>query len=103
MSAAAEANPQTSLYETTIDNPELEVLLENREKAKNSAKALSKKARDADAAAKVALEGLDLGEAAPVRIGRFIVTLRAVPSRKVQFETDPTTRLNIKLLKGEED
>lgn len=48
---SATADPQTSIYETTIDNPELQTLLERRQTAKD-----------------------------------------------VSFSTDPTTRLQIKLI-----
>ncbi len=101
MTTTAEANPQTSLYETTIEDEAIEQLLEARQKAKDSAKAVSKKARDAHAAAKVALEALDLGHDAPVRIGRFVVSLKATASRSVSFETAPGTRLSIKALPEE--
>jgi hypothetical protein len=69
---------QTSLYETQLENPEVEELLEAREKVKAQASAVAKRARTADAAAKAALEQLDLGNGAPVRIGRFLVRRRHV-------------------------
>lgn len=95
MATAAKNDPQTSLYETTIDDPTVEELLEARDKAKSSAQAVSKKYRDADQAAKAALNTLDLGSDAPVRIGRFVVVVKDVPARTVAFETNPTTRINI--------
>ena len=98
MSTVAEEQPQTSVFETTIEDAAVEALLEARDKAKASARAVNKKARDADQAAKTALEGLDLGADAPVRIGRFVVTLRHTASRSVQFDTAPGTRLWIKAL-----
>ncbi len=99
--AAAEAVPQTGLFETVIEDASVEALLEERDKRKQSARAVAKKAKDADMAAKAALEGLDLGTDAPVRIGRFVVTLRNTASRSVQFETAPGTRLTIKAIPDE--
>jgi hypothetical protein len=97
MSTVAE-QPQTSVYEAVIENPELEALLENREKRKASAKAVSKQYRDVDAAAKVALDQLDLGDGAPVRIGRFVVASKVTSGRSVSFETAPGRRITIKAL-----
>ncbi len=101
MTTAAEPDPQTSVFETTLEDPAVEDLLEKRDKAKASARAVNKRAKDADTAAKAALEGLDLGTDAPVRIGRFVVTLRNTASRSVQFETAPGTRLTIKAIPAE--
>lgn len=101
MSNAATEQPQTSLYETTLNEPAIEELLEKRAKAKESAKAVTKRARDADTAAKVALEGLDLGTDAPVRIGRFVVARKLTASRSVSFETAPGVRMSIKPLPDE--
>jgi hypothetical protein len=96
--SSAAADPQTSIYETTLDNPELEALLETRDKAKASARAVNKKAKEADDAAKAALEGLDLGTDATVRIGRFVVTLKNTPSKSVSFDTAAGTRWSIRPL-----
>lgn len=98
MPAAADPDPQTTLYETVIDNPDVEAALEKREKLKQRSKALAKDYRQADAAAKEALNQLDLGADAPVRIGRFVVSMRQLEGRVVSFETGPSTRLNIKPL-----
>jgi high-affinity K+ transport system ATPase subunit B len=99
---AAEPQAQTSIYETTLDNPAVEELLEKREKARLRKGEANKAYKQVDGAAKTALEGLDLGEDAPVRIGRFVVVVKAVPAKSVTFETDPTSRLQIGLLKTAE-
>jgi hypothetical protein len=98
---AVAEQPQGGLWEAVIEDATVEELLEKRQKAKESAKAVAKRARDADAAAKVALEGLDLGTDAPVRIGRFVVARKVTASRSVSFETAPGVRMSIKPLPEE--
>jgi hypothetical protein len=97
MEASAAADPQTSLYETTIDNPELEGLLENRDKLRAAAAQARKRATAAHEAVRQQIETLDIADA-PVRIGRFVVAMRPVSARSVSFETAPTMRLVIKPL-----
>lgn len=89
--------PQASIYETTIENAELEEALEEREKAKTRATAERKKFRERDEAAKALVATLDLADA-PVRVGRFLLTQSEVAGRSVAFETEPSTRLRIRLL-----
>lgn len=93
--------PQTSLYEVEIENPDVEAALEKRQKQVDAARAVNKRKREADAAAKSMLEDLELGDDAPVRIGRFVVTRKARPSRTVAFETAPGVRVSIKPLPAE--
>ena len=97
-SAAATEEPQTSIYETVIENGDLEQALEKRQQLKDKAKAANKLARDADAVARNEIEKLELGLDAAVRCGRFVVALRAVAAKEVSFTTDPTTRLTIRKL-----
>lgn len=89
---------QTSIYETQIEDETVERLLEARDKAKASARAVAKKAKDADTAAKAALEALDLGHDATVRIGRFLITLKKTEAKSVSFDTAPGERWSIKQL-----
>jgi hypothetical protein len=98
---AAQQNPQTSLYETTIDNPGLADQLARRQKLKDAAAKAGKDYRAANDAVKTALEQLDLGADAPVRIGDFVVRIAPVASRSVAFETSPTQRLVISPLPEE--
>lgn len=98
MSTAAAPNPQTSIYETTIDDPSVEKILEERETLRQKKATAQKAFKDKTDEAKAALNGLDLGVDAPVRIGRFVVAQKSVPGRVVQFETDPTSRLQISLI-----
>ena len=94
-------DPQTSIYETVIDDPELAAALEERLKRKTSVANANKRYRQIDETVKARLEELDLGDEAPVRIGRFIVTRKRTAGRSVSFETEPGARLWIKLLPEE--
>lgn len=94
---AASENPQTSLYETTIENPELEALLDRRATLKEKASKATKEAAAAHEAVVTELDRLDIADA-PVRIGRWVVALRPVAGRSVSFETGATERLVIKPL-----
>jgi hypothetical protein len=93
--------PQQSLYEAELENPELEAALEAREVTKASAAAARKAYNEADEHAKGLVEGLDLGNGAPVRVGRFLLTRTPVAARSVAFDTEPTTRLTIRTLELE--
>jgi|KBSMisStandDraft_5_1062788.scaffolds.fasta_scaffold18553_6 hypothetical protein len=97
MSLAAVPDPQTSLYETTIDNPEIEALLEERAKRKATASEAGKRARTAHDRVIEELEKLDLADA-PVRIGNYVVARRPVKARHVEFTAEATSRLVIKPL-----
>lgn len=94
------AVPQTSIYETTIENPELEQILESRESMKEKAREARHNLKVADERAKVLIEEkLELGDEAAVRIGSFVVSRRVTKGRDVSFKVDPSTRLWIKTLK----
>lgn len=95
--------PQTSIYETTIENAELEAALESREVTKAAASAARTNHAAADEHAKGLAEGLDLGDDAPVRVGRFVLTRKPVAARSVAFDTEPTTRLTIRTVDLEGD
>lgn len=96
MAVAAES--QTNIYEVVIEDDEVEAALEKRQKAKESASAVNKRYREADAEAKALVNRLDLGVDAPVRVGRFVVSLRSTKSRSVSFETAAGERLTIRKL-----
>lgn len=97
MTASAEPDPQTSIYETTIAEPELEQLLEERAQLREKAAAARKRAQGVHEQVRERIEQLDIADA-PVRIGRFVVAMRPVAPRSVSFETSPTVRLVIKPL-----
>jgi hypothetical protein len=94
----AALQPQTSLYEATLENAELEAALERRQAAKEQLRGLRKSYRELDDDVKASTRELGLDDDSPVRIGRFLITRRTVAPRVVHFETEPTTRLVISLL-----
>ena len=91
-------DPQTSIYETTIENPELEAALEVRDRERVKARDAKAAYKTADERAKGLAEGLDLGNGAPVRVGRFVLTRHTVEATEVHYETSPSTRLTIRVL-----
>jgi hypothetical protein len=88
-------DPQPSFDEREVNDPDLESLLSDREIAKGKKGEAVKKFRTLDDLAKEKIAELDLSDDDVVRIGRFRVTSKSIPSRAVSFETEPTTRLNI--------
>ena len=88
-----------SIYERTVEDADLEAALEAREAAKGRRGEAQKAFTKADEQAKAKLEGLELDDGSPVRIGRFVVTVKAQPGKSVSFETAPSERLQISLLK----
>lgn len=96
--AHLQAVPQTNIYETTIEDADLEALLEERQKAKEQAGSIRKVYKKKDDAAKAKIEEIELGDGAAVRVGRFVVSRRPVAARDVEFHTAPTTRISIRPL-----
>jgi hypothetical protein len=92
------AEPQTAIDEIEIDAPQLLKALETRQERKDEIKGLRKTFKEADGHVKTLIQEHDLQDGQAARIGRFRITKKAVPSRSVQFETDPTSRLTISLL-----
>lgn len=95
----ASRNPQTSIYETTIENPELEEALRSRQ---DKADRLSTARQNYDTSNKRAQEliaKLELGDDTVVRVGDFIITAKMDKGRDVAFKTDPQLRFRIKPVK----
>lgn len=90
-------NPQLGLYETTIEDEELEQLLVRRAAAKQKAAAARKTASAIDEEVRERVERLDLADA-PVRIGEFVVSWREVPASPIAFERAASRRLVIRPL-----
>ncbi len=98
---AVKDQPQTSIYEKTIEDTALEQTLENRESLRQAASEARAFFTEADEKAKAAIAGLDLGNEAPVRVGRFVLTRKMRPSRSVSFETE--AKITTKISTIEED
>jgi hypothetical protein len=99
---AVAAKPQTSLYETTLDDADLEKQLEERDKLRTAASEARALFKEADDKAKGSIANLDLGDDAPVRVGRFVVTRKLRKPRSVSFETEAKVAYTIGTL-GDED
>lgn len=88
--------PQVAIGEQIVEDADLEKALEDRQAAKERAGAAGKAYREADGVARGKLGELVEGDV-PVRVGRFVVYKSDVAARSVSFETDPTSRLNIRV------
>jgi hypothetical protein len=97
---AVTSQPQTAIGETPIEDVALEAALEAREKAKDAASKARKAFKEVDDDAKARIRQLELGDA-PARVGRFVIGERDVPGRSVSFESEPATRITIRLAKDE--
>lgn len=89
---------QLAIDETTIDDPEVENALEDRQRKKESLAAVKKIYDGTDEAAKGLIGRLELPEGGAVRVGRFRITRSTPPARVVSFETQPKSRVRIALL-----
>lgn len=95
MARSLEPDDQLALDEKVVDIPELVEALEARQEAKADAGDARKVLKAANERANAEIEKLELPEDTAIRAGRFRITRRAVASRQVSFETDPTTRVTI--------
>ena len=95
---AVTPQPQTALGETLVEDADLEAALEQREKLKEASSRARKTFAEADEQAKSQIRGLELG-GTPARVGRFLIGEHDVAGRSVAFETEPSTRVSIRLLK----
>ncbi|MBA7592688.1 hypothetical protein ES708_34881 [subsurface metagenome] len=87
--------PQIHMDETIVENPELEKMLEDRQKLKQSVAEFRK--IDKDVKAKIA----SIGTQTPYRVGRFVISKRDITAKSVSFETQASFSFVIKLA-GEE-
>lgn len=99
--AAPAAQSQTALDERVIEDDELNQALEDLEKARGRAKEANKKKATMKEIVEMKLDEHDLADDDAVRVGRFRITKKAVESRSVSFTTEPTTRLNIGVVKDD--
>lgn len=90
--------PQTAIDEREVDAPQLLNALAARQDVKNEMKTLRKDFKQADGHVRALLEEQGLADGEAIRIGQFRITRKAIASRSVTFETDPTSRLTISLI-----
>lgn len=95
---AAQEQPQTAIDEVELDDARLLQALNTRQGRKEQVKEARKVYKEADDHARAFLSEHTLDDGQAVRIGRYRITKKAVASRTVQFETDPTSRVTISLL-----
>lgn len=92
---------QLALDETVMEMPELEQMLDDRQR-KDSMSALRLQYEDADKAVAAEVEKLELPEDTAVRIGRWRITRVHVPARSVPgFDTKEKNRVKIDLAEDE--
>lgn len=95
---ALRAVDQIAFDEVTIDDPDIEAALEERQKRKDSLDAVRKVYDGANEAAKVEIQKLELPEGGIARVGRFRITRTAIPARVVSFDTKASSRIRIGLV-----
>lgn len=92
---AVKQTPQTSIYEETLDDTELEKKLAERQKLKEKASEARALFEEADQKVKAAINDLDLGLDAPVRCGNYLITRTMRKGRDVSFSTEAKMQLKI--------
>ena len=90
---------QTSIYESVVENPELEEALRSREDKASRLSTARQNYDNANKRAQEIIKGLDLGDGTVIRVGDFIITAKMDKGRDVQFKTDPQLRFRIKPVK----
>jgi hypothetical protein len=89
---------QISIYETTLDNPELEAALKTRESMKDKVGEARHNFKVADDAVAPLIAKLELGEDAAVRVGDFVISQKLGKSGHVEFERTAKLRTRIRKL-----
>lgn len=98
MALALAADPQTTIDEKTLEDPALLKALDGRHAAKTKARDAAKAAKEAHDKVTALLDAHDLDDGAIVRVGRYRIERKAIEARHVEFDTDPSSRLTIRLL-----
>lgn len=91
--------PQLGFDERVIEDTALEGALEQRLTRKEAAGEARKHYKAAHEKVAAMVDQLGLTEDDAIRVGRFRITRRAIAGRSVSFDTDPTTRLTITVLR----
>ena len=81
---------QISMDDKVVNNPELEKLLEEWQKLKQSVSGF----RKADKKAKAEIQKVQMP--LPFRIGRFIIGRQVIAAKSIAFETAQSERITIK-------
>jgi hypothetical protein len=88
---------QLALDEKVIEDATIEKLLETRQKARDVASLAAAKAKTASEAAAAAVETLDIGTGAAIRIGRFRIerTFREAATRSFEIGAKEGTKISL--------
>lgn len=94
---ATKAVDQLALDEKVVEDATIERLLEARQEARDRASLAAGKAKKASEAAAAAIEGLDIGTGAAVRIGRFRIerTFREAAERSFEISAKEGLKISI--------
>lgn len=103
----AGVDPQDGLFDQVVENAALEKALEKRLTAKEALKPKTKDYKESNAAAKGMIAGLEFpvpetgDEPLVIRCGRFRIKVAPTKGNKVSFETSPSTRTTISLIRDD--
>ena len=89
--ARVRRRPQAAFDETVIQDPELEAFLEARESVAEAHATYREKTKAAQARVK------ELGTEGPFRVGRFIISVRPMESRHVEFDQASRIQIDFKV------
>lgn len=95
-------DPQTTIDERVVENPELEQALVDRGKLKAFAGEATKKYREQNEIVRGMVAEFALEDGQSIRVGRYRITRTPVAGRAVAFETNPTSRVTIAELDDDE-
>src|SRR5215468_10312696 len=93
---SAVPDQQQGMWDREIDDDRLTELLEDREAKRVTKLEAGGDYRDAHDKVKARLSEEDLQPGDVIRCGRFRIEVSPVAARSVAFDTEPTTRMNIK-------
>src|SRR4051794_8370741 len=95
---ALKAVPQLGMDEQTINDPEIEAALDERQKRKGSLDAVRLSYDDADERAKALCARLELPDGHAVRVGQYRITRVHNKAASVSFERKASSHIQIALL-----
>lgn len=92
---------QMKMGEPWLEDPEFEVLLDERERAREAVSQARKVFAGLDERAKGRVLELEIPEDGTVRCGRFVIVKKEIVGRTVTFDTKAAVRVTIRLAKEE--
>jgi hypothetical protein len=89
---------QIAIYETVVENPELEAALKRRESVKEKLGIAKNNLKVADDNAQKLINDLELGIGAAVRVGDFVISKKARKGGHVEFDRNSSEQTRIKFI-----